>query len=338
MSVASRQPAGAVDVMSLIRFCVDPNGSRSSILGRISVRQVRVLAAYGYTPNLLASDMTKRLLRLCGGGTAGARELMWMRRHVRPLVFFVEVHERGTFNLVDEEYASGSKFANVEDVWNPQGEPLPRKYIDAYMQSVERCEFNTHFLMLVLNAQKSTLHIRSKVNGLGVVTDVGYVRCRASVKSNPMLIPYSQDAERNMMAQTLYTDDNDTFKPGDLVGGCFLHLMLRLNVAFGDTEQVYHIDSTASQIDPLREDRVCVVRGELHEGFTHVEAHAFDTDESLDMILAQCLKLDETFEYSIAEQAVQRCEDALSSVDGRHGTQLLAAFRSRLGRYSCLRM
>lgn len=324
------------NVMQILRFCIDPDQSGMSLTGSISLRQFSVIGAYPFRFNLLTKTRFERVIHFC----EGTKEVRWMltqrdgSQRPAPWIFFVNVHKDGTSDTVYKDYGNrdSTLFKDMLTSWNPNGDLLDKNIVEDYMQSVERCEFNTHMLLLLFSEIQiyADIELRSSSDGVGILKDFGYAKCHAKIKTNPLQVPYGPMGE-DFVAQTMFTDDDQESGPGHLINGALRHVLIWMDIQFEKTTTRYYVDTTYSQLDPLSKTRLRVMKEKLDEDtYTQVRYFPFQKDESIKMLVDQSEAFHAKLNMSAALQVILNCVTVFKKLDHKFNTRLKKLYTDKL--------
>tara|TARA_A100001035_G_scaffold86920_1_gene67472 strand:+ start:50 stop:1165 length:1116 start_codon:yes stop_codon:yes gene_type:complete len=247
-------PRDTVSLMDILNYCLNPDGNNMSLLGKMNIRQQSVISAFKFNNKFI--NVNRKVLEKY---TDDLSEIVWASKKEHPVVFVVDANEKGAESLVnyDREKQEASK-----TLYNFVSEEVPKKYIDAYMQSLERCTFNTFLLLLLINQITTSgglVKINKKGVGLGTVISWGWVNCYANINTNPLQIPYKE----GIISQCIFAGDeteNVGSGPGYLHNGKLPHNMLYVDIQFPGKSRTlrYYIDATYPQVDIMSEKRFLI--------------------------------------------------------------------------------
>lgn len=308
--------------MSIVRYLAT-EGSPSR-LGRLQRRQVAIYGGYELVWDKVPPCEQTRIRNLIGDASEQDEELTNLFTPPRPFIMCVEPHPLGTANLVDASYnCNVGAWPFLRDMT-----PISKELMLHFTQSLNRCEFNSHLVAVVLGELLTVGRLMLKSKRFahpGRLVDLGIAKGFATVQSNPLQIPYGRPfPAQTMWARATTTDDN---KPasGSLHKGKLPHAVVWFDILFehnlgSSTKERYYLDVAHSQLNVFVASPYIVSRRLSY--FRVVETSSWDSRQSLEMLHRQIMVLGHELSTETAVELYDEFMGLLSEIDDEMHTDL----------------
>tara|TARA_A100001015_G_scaffold275769_1_gene333354 strand:- start:4334 stop:5452 length:1119 start_codon:yes stop_codon:yes gene_type:complete len=313
-------PRDTISLMDILNYCLNPKDDNMSLLGSVSIRQQTVISAFEFNKEFIEKNI--KILQLI---TDDESEIKWASKKEYPIVFVVDANPMGAESLVNynnqkkEEYKKLYEFVSGE---------IPKKYVDGYMQSLERCTFNTFLVLLLINQITTSggiVKINKKGVGLGTVISWGWVKCYANINTNPLQIPYN----KSIVSECIFAGDetqNVGSGPGYLYDGKLPYNIIYVDIQFVDRSRPlrYYIDPTYPQVNIKSEKRFLITCDEdtIRKNYNIVDYIPFDLQDSLHTLVSQIGLLYTKLSQESAKRAWRQLMVITESIDKRFHTDI----------------